>query len=85
MDYLRKFKTRINNSETQVLLITDVERIIMDKNDKQIQVESSLQGLDFAELVPQNDGTQEWFWELAPQGELDPNFSLILRISAAVL
>ena len=76
LDYLQKFKAQ----SKQVLLISDVEKIISDRDFQELGRESSLQSIDLEKILPAPQ--KEWIWDLAPPGELDKNLSTRLKVQA---
>ncbi|MDD9898026.1 MAG: hypothetical protein OXU45_03395 [Candidatus Melainabacteria bacterium] len=71
LGYLRAFAA----SGSKTLLISDTERLIAG------EIESSLLNLDDS-IFNGFEPIQDWTWLIAPQGELDPNYDLSLRVKA---
>jgi len=68
-----------NTVRSKVILITDYLKQIFDRNNQKKLEESSLADYD----IPQAD--RYWDWDLAPLGELDSNYSMMLKVLAKVL
>lgn len=74
IEYLKEF----SKLGKKVLLITDVEKEVLDLNSRLKLSESSIEGLELEDF----DLTQSasWDWDLAPKGEIDKKYSLKLRV-----
>lgn len=75
LSYLKSFASK----GSKLLLISDTEKMVYDKNTELKACESSLEGLD--ESIFQGwEAIDEWTWDLAPTGELDSKYALQLKI-----
>lgn len=78
LDYLQSFVQQ----DARVCLITDKFRSVLDKDEKLIKTISSLEGIKLEERLISASNNENWKWELAPYGELDHNYKMVLDVYA---
>ena len=81
LEYLK----RLNSKKKNILLITDTQKQILNKNNQLVAVESSIKDLQIQDYLPTLVKSKSWNWLLAPAGELDPNYQMQLNVEAFVL
>jgi hypothetical protein len=79
IEYLLGF----SNLGKKVLLVSDIEKEVLDLDGQLKLTESSIEGVDLEDygLISVNS----WDWQLAPKGELDSSYSLNLKVQAVNL
>jgi hypothetical protein len=65
--------------KSKVILITDYRKQVIEKNNQIKLEESSLADYNISQA------DRYWDWDLAPLGELDPDYSMKLKVLAKVL
>ena len=72
-DIVKDHTTFLETCPGTVCLVTEIERQFCD-GDHVVEIEDPLLGYDL------NSGGKEWFWDLAPRGEISKNFSVRNRV-----
>ena len=65
-----------------VLIISDTSKYVSDRRGKEISQESSLYEINMKQNLPSVKEQKNWYWELAPLGEISSNYSLKLLVNA---
>ena len=65
-----------------VLLISDTHKYVSDRRGKEIAQESSLFGVSAKQNLLNIKEQQNWYWDLAPLGEVSNSYSLRLLVNA---
>ena len=68
-----------------VLIISDTSKYVSDRRGKEISQESSLYEINIKQNLPSIKEEKNWYWELAPLGEISSNYSLKLIVNAIKL
>jgi hypothetical protein len=64
-----------------VLIISDTSKYISDRRGKEMSQESTLYEVSIRQNLPNIKQQKNWYWELAPLGEISSNYSLRLLVS----
>ena len=68
-----------------VLIISDTYKYVSDRRGKEMSQESSLYEISIKQNLPSIKEQKNWYWELAPLGEISSNYSLRLLVSGIKL
>lgn len=68
-----------------VLIISDTSKYVSDRRGKEISQESSLYEINMKQNLPNIKEEKNWYWKLAPAGEISSNYSLKLLVNAIKL
>jgi hypothetical protein len=78
LEYLRRLQANRKN----IVLISDTQKQILNKQNELLAYESSIQDLIVQDHFKGAELIKTWDWLLAPIGELDPDYQMKLQVSA---
>ena len=74
--------THAKKQGKSILVISDTSKYVSNRRGKEISQESSLYEINMKQNLPSIKEQKNWYWDLAPLGEISSNYSLKLLVNA---